>query len=120
MCAERHPMCGNEREEFICEAMAPVCGTGDVAGMSRGEPGVPERFMWREKEYRIAGVISKWKSSGPCRSGAAEMYLRRHWYRVLTDPPMIMTIYCDRQPKNCKHPKARWWVYTIEGVDSGD
>ena len=45
------------------------------------------------------------------------MYLRRHWYKVLTDPPMIMTIYCDRQAKNRKKPKARWWVYTIETVD---
>ncbi len=46
------------------------------------------------------------------------MYLRRHWYKVLTDPPAIMTICCDRQAKNRKRPKARWWVYTIEAVGS--
>jgi len=46
------------------------------------------------------------------------MYLRRHWYKVLTNPPMIMTIYCDRQAKNRKRHKARWWVYTIEPAGS--
>jgi hypothetical protein len=25
-----------------------------------------------------------------------------------------MTIYCDRQAKDRKRPKARWWVYTVE------
>jgi len=44
------------------------------------------------------------------------MYLRRHWYRILTEPPAVMTIYCDRQAKDRRHPKARWWVYTIEGA----
>jgi hypothetical protein len=109
-------MSESKPEEFVCEAMTPVPGTGDAAGMARGEPGLPKRFTWRSQEYRIAGVIRAWKSSGPCRHGSQEMYLRRHWYKVLTDPPMIMTIYCDRQAKQRKHPKSRWWVYTIESV----
>jgi len=100
--------------EFVCEGLTPAAGTGDAAGMARGEPGLPTRFTWREREYRLAGVIRQWKSSGPCRSGGSEMYLRRHWYEILTDPPMVMTIYCDRQAKNRKRPKARWWVYTVE------
>jgi hypothetical protein len=101
-------------EEFVGEAMTPVGGTGDAAAMGRGEPGLPGRFRWRGREYRIAGLIRKWKSSGPCRSGGGEVYLRRHWYKVLTEPPGVMTIYCDRQAKDRKRPKARWWVYTVE------
>ena len=102
------------KEEFVGEALTPVPGTAAVAPMSYGEPGLPERFTWRGTEHRIAGVIRKWKASGPCRSGGGEMYLRQHWYEILTDPPMIMTIYCDRQAKSRKHPKARWWIYTVE------
>ncbi|MCJ7544915.1 MAG: DUF6504 family protein [Phycisphaerae bacterium] len=93
--------------------MTPASGTGDVAGMARGEPGLPASFTWRGRKYRVAGVIRKWKSSGPCRSGGGEMYLRRHWWKILTDPPMVMTVYCDRQAKDRRHAKARWWVYTV-------
>jgi hypothetical protein len=105
-------MPSDRAEEFICEALTPVAGTGEAAAMSRGEPGLPGLFTWRGGQYRIVGVIRKWKSTGPCRSGGGEVYLRRHWYKVVTDPHMVMTIYCDRQAKNRKRPKARWWVYT--------
>jgi len=101
------------REQFICEPLTPVAGAGDAAAMARGEPGLPAVFTWRDVEYRVAGVIRTWKTSSPCRSGSAEMYLRRHWYEILTDPPLVMTVYCDRQAKDRKRPKARWWVYTI-------
>ena len=105
-------------EEFICEQLIPVAGTGDTAAMARGEPGLPGKFTWRDKEYKISGVISQWKTSSPCRNGANEMYLRRHWYKVLTDPPLVMTIYFDRQAKDRKHPKARWWIYTVAPAGS--
>ena len=107
-------MPSNSAEEFVGEAMIPTPATGDVAGMSRRAPGLPGSFTWRGEKYRIAGVIRKWKSHGGCRSGGGEMYLRRHWYKIVTDPPMVMTVYCDRQAKNRKHPKARWWIYTVE------
>lgn len=104
----------NNAEEFIGEALTPVAGSGDAGGMARGEPGLPKCFTWREEEYRITGLISAWKSSGPCVSGASEMYLRRHWYKVVTEPAMVMTIYCDRQAKDRQRPKKRWWVYTVD------
>ncbi len=104
-------------EEFICEAMTPAVGSGDAAGMARGLPGLPNRFTWRDQEYQVAGVIRQWQTTGPCRNGSSEMYLRRHWYKILAEPPMIMTIYCDRQAKSGKRPKSRWWVYTIEPSD---
>ena len=103
-----------EGEEFIGEAILPVPGSGDAATASRGEPGVPHEFDWRGRRYRLAGIVRAWKTSGPCRHGSGEMYLRRHWYRVLTDPPAIMTLYCDRQSRLPRRPKARWWLYTIE------
>ena len=105
------------RDEFVGEAMVPVAGTADAAAMARGEPGLPRLFTWRGRQYRLAGVIRKWKSSGPCRSGSGEMYVRRHWYKILADPPAIMTVYCDRQAKDRSRPKARWWVFTVEPVE---
>jgi phosphoribosylglycinamide formyltransferase-1 len=100
-------------EEFVCEEIVPAAGTFDTAGMSRGEPGLPARFVWRGHEYRVIGVVRQWKTSGPCRNGSPELYLRRHWYQILTEPRAMMTVYCDRQAKDRKKPKRRWWVYTV-------
>jgi hypothetical protein len=41
------------------------------------------------------------------------MYLRRHWFRIVTTTGERMTLYCERQTKNAKKPKARWWLYSI-------
>ena len=102
-------------EQFVSEAIEPVAGTADIRAMSRGEPGLPARFTWRGREYRVVEVLSSWKTSGPCRSGGGELYLRRHWHRVLTEPRGVMRIYCERQASNPRRPKARWWLYSIEG-----
>lgn len=101
-------------EEFICEELTTHSGAFDAGAMARGEPGLPQHFTWRGVEYRVAGVIRQWKTSSACRNGSDEMYLRRHWYQVLTEPRAVMTIYCDRQAKNRKRPKARWFVYSAE------
>jgi hypothetical protein len=111
-------------EEFIDEPLTPAPMTADVAMMARGEPGVPGRFVWRGREYRLVGVVEKWRTHGPCRHGSGEIYLRRHWYRIEAcaqdEPsrPRIMTIYCDRQPKDRRHPKSRWWIFTIHGENT--
>lgn len=98
-------------EQFVSEPLQPVAGTADPAAMARGEPGLPGRFTWRDEEYHVVRVLQQWKSSGPCRSGSSEIYLRRHWYKLLVEPPLVMTVYCERQ---ARRPKARWWIYTIE------
>ena len=97
-------------DEFISEPVDPVPGTADTAGMSRGEPGLPQRFVWRGREYEVASVESTWKTSTP---SSGEMYLRRHWYRVRTAGGEQMTLYCERQAKNRKRPQRRWWLYTV-------
>ena len=100
-------------EEFVSEPILPEPGRGDAAAMARGEPGLPARFTWRGRAYRVLGLVRQWKTSGPCRHGSGEMYLRRHWYRVVTDPSAEMTVYCDRQACDRRRPKARWWVYSV-------
>jgi len=53
-------------EEFISEPIKPVAGTFNSAAMTRGEPGLPERFVWRDTEYTVAEVLEIWKETGPC------------------------------------------------------
>jgi hypothetical protein len=99
-------------EEFVSEPLQPIAGTADTSAMSRGEPGLPRRFVWRKQEYAVMQVLRTWKSSG--REGfSGEMYLRRHWFEIATDSALRMTIYCERQARSGKNPKSRWYVYTV-------
>ena len=98
------------RPDFISEPITPEAGAFDAAAMSRGEPGVPRAFAWRGTRYVVKAVLSKWKTSTADRG---DLYLRRHWFELRTEPAALMTIYCDRQAKNTRKPKARWWLYSM-------
>ena len=87
-------------EEFVSEPIQPVAGTFDTAGMTRGEPGLPQRFVWRDKEYTVAAVLEVWKEDGPCRHGSGEMYLRKHWFKIATEQGPQMTLYFERQARS--------------------
>lgn len=104
-------------EEFISEPIKPVSGTFDTAGMTRGEPGLPERFIWKDTEYEVAEVLETWKETGPCKNGSPELYLRKHWYKIRTADGLLMTLYFERQARSKGSSKARWWLYTIERKD---
>jgi len=104
----------SDSEEFVSEPITPSPGTADATAMGRGEPGLPSRFTWREREYVITAVLKAWKTSSP-EGGTGRLYLRRHWYTVQTDVGPQMTLYCERQTRNQRRPKARWWVYSMHG-----
>lgn len=99
-------------ETFISEAIEPVGETFDASRMATGEPGLPRRFRWRGREYEVREVIERWKESGPCRNGADEVYLRKHWYHVRLDDGSEMKLYFERQPRGGARSRARWWLYT--------
>jgi hypothetical protein len=101
-------------EEFVGEAIRPVAGTFDPRAMVRGEPGVPQRFVWRDQEYTVAAVLEVWKEDGPCRHRSGEMYLRKHWFQILTKQGPQMTIWFERQARSRPQNKTRWWLYTID------
>ena len=101
-------------DKFISEPIKPVEGTFETAGMARGEPGLPGRFIWRDKEYAVAELLEKWKQSSPCKSGSSEMYLRKHWFKIRCSDSSEMTIYFERQPRAKRDNKKRWWLYTIK------
>jgi hypothetical protein len=102
--------------QFISEPLTPTANTFDVKAMARGEPGLPASFTWRKQLYEVADVLEQWTTSTP-EGGRGEMYLRRHWYKLVTRDGTTMTIYCERQPKPGKSARRRWWVYTLEADD---
>lgn len=102
-------------EEFISEPIEPVTGMFDAAAMTRGEPGLPKRFKWRDEEYTVADLLEAWKETGPCRSGGPEKYLRKHWFKIKDENGLEMTIYFERQARSKRQSKIRWWLYTVSG-----
>jgi len=101
---------------FISEPITPVEASFDTSGMARGEPGLPQKFRWRKKEYVVAEVLERAKEHGDCRHGSGERYVRRHSYRIRTTDGTVMNLYFQRSAFRAKlSPKTRWWIQSIEG-----
>ena len=93
--------------ELLFLVLAVVYGWECACWTPRGSVGF---VTWRGRRYEIANIAGKWKTSSADRG---EMYLRRHWFEIVTGTGERMTLYCERQAKNAKKPKARWWVYSV-------
>ena len=104
---------------FVCEPIQPAGGSMDTAAMARGEPGLPVRFVWRGEEYAVEAVLEQWKEAGDCKSGAAERYVRKHWFRIRTLDGQEMKLYFERQPRSARQCKSRWWLHTILANGAG-
>lgn len=100
-------------EKFISEQIFPVSDSIDTEGMSKGEPGFPNRFIWQETEYVVEEILEKWKGTAQCSHGSKEMYLRKHWFKIVSTTGETMKIYFERQPKSKRELKSRWWLYSI-------
>ena len=99
-------------EQFISEPIEPRAGSFDARMIARGEPGMPTHFTWRGEEYRVDEILEMWKQSA-AEGGSGEVYLRRHYFKVLATSEDVMTVYCERQQKR-KNAKQRWFLYTME------
>jgi phosphoribosylglycinamide formyltransferase-1 len=100
---------------FISEPILPVGGSFDTDGMARGEPGLPQKFRWRKKEFIVAEVLERWKEHGDCRHGSGERYVRKFGCRVRTGDGIIMNLYFQRSMGRGKLPaRSRWWIQSIE------
>ena len=98
---------------FVCEAISPEVGTFATGSMARGTPGLPRGFTWRGEMFQVAEVLDQWKTTSSCRHGSAEKYVRRHWFDIQDESGRRMTLYFDRQSKNAKRPKDRWFLYEV-------
>jgi phosphoribosylglycinamide formyltransferase-1 len=105
----RPPSGGDER--FVGEPLEPVPGTADAEMMSRGSPGLPREFTWRGRRQTVVEVLEAWRTTGACRHGSGEQYVRRHWWRIRAEPAGELTVYCDRQARGRGGAKLRWWVF---------
>lgn len=99
------------KETLISESIAPVKGAFTVLPMAIGEPGVPQKFSWRKKQFIVVEILEKWKELGDCKHGSGERYLRKHWYRLRTDSNLEMKIYFERQSRS--PARSRWRLYSI-------
>ena len=100
-------------ERLISEAIEPVWTAGTAGEpIAVGEPVLPERFIWRGREFAVAHVLEVWKALGP-EKGGSELYLRRHWYRIRTDAGVEMKIYFERKARSRAQAKRRWWLFSI-------
>ena len=98
--------------QFVSEPITPIEASFDTTFMSTGEPGLPLCFRWRDTDYRVTRVLEKWKTTGVCRHGSAEQYVRKHWFRVETTEGTEMVLYFDRQPRT-RQNRRRWWLASI-------
>ena len=99
-------------EEFISESIQPLTATSLTGRMAIGEPGMPQAFLWRGKTFRIKEVLRMWRKTGACRHGSAERYVRKHFYRVVTEAGEQMTLYFMRQPLRGKPNASRWVLFS--------
>jgi len=99
------------KEEFVGEALKPLEGAFKTGGTAAGEPVLPQRFKWRDREYTVESVLRKWKESTGCKSGGGESYLRKHWYHLRTTDGSEFQIYFERQARSASSRKKRWWIY---------
>jgi phosphoribosylglycinamide formyltransferase-1 len=86
-------------ERFISEPIKPITETADTSRMAIGEPGLPREFVWRGRTITVKAVLRSWRETGKCHHGSPEMYVRKHWYEVVTVSDNIMKIYFDRHAR---------------------
>jgi len=102
---------GNTR--FVGEPIEPVAGTADVGRMAAGEPGLPQRFVWRDEQHEVAEVLETAKRYSDCTHGSGERYLRKHVYRIRTTAGDEMKLSFVRQPRSASERRHRWWLQAI-------
>ncbi len=97
---------------FISEPLTPEASFDPLA-MARGEPGLPAKFRWRERELAVAEVLETWRDYGDCTHGSGERYLRKHGFRIRTADGLVLRIYFQRTFGRSR-PASRWWLHSIE------
>jgi hypothetical protein len=89
------------------------------------KPGCPDRFVWRERTYRIVERLSEWQDysrrgrmASNMRPERAAMAARRGswgvgraYFRVRTDNGRIFDLYYDRAPKSAGDRAGAWFLY---------
>ena len=105
-------------ERLVSEPVVCAAGSFDANSMAAGIPGVPSRFAWRGKEYRVLRVLGTRKTFRDCHhsagipAAARERYVNKHYVTVETVSGEIMTLYRTRSGSK----KESWTLYTIKAA----
>lgn len=102
-----------ENHKFVSEAIKPVDASFDTSSMVAGAPGLPQRFLWRKREYVVSEVLNAWTTTSDCKHGSGEQYVDKHWFLVRTEDNIEMQIYFERRPRSGQ-AKKRWWIASVE------
>lgn len=102
---------------FISEPIVPDASFDPLA-MARGEPGVPGKFRWRDREWIVAEVLETSKAYGDCKHRSGERYLRRHRFRLRTTDGHVLRVYFQRSFARAR-ATTRWWLQSIEEPAGG-
>ncbi|NOT02318.1 MAG: cytoplasmic protein [Phycisphaerales bacterium] len=105
----------NDRcSEFVSEAIRPAGGGFDTSAMGRGEPGLPNAFVWRDRTYTIESCVARWKESQRTGGPAdGQIYLRRHCYRLRMNDGTEWEVYFTRQPSSTGSARTRWFLLSV-------
>lgn len=101
------------KASFVSEPLTPDASFDPLA-MARGEPGLPAKFRWRERDLVVAEVLETSLAYGDCKHGSGERYLRKHCFRIRTPDGLVLRIYFQRTFGRARR-SARWWLQSMEG-----
>lgn len=90
-----------------------MADTLNTSRMAAGEPGLPERFRWRNQTLVIDQVLRAWKDTGPCTHGSGERYVRKHWFEVRLADGRRLKVYFERQARSSRQIRQRWWLFSV-------
>lgn len=72
-----------------------------------GEPPLPARFRWSDRDIVVKAVLRTWRST---KTDRGDVYLKRHWFEIETEDGERAEVYFDR---GARRGAARWWLYTF-------
>ena len=107
------------KSSFSGRVLKPV--GGEFRPASGGAPAVPARFSVQGGGHLgVVSVVEEWRDYADCHHGGTERYLRRHWYKVVSEDQRVARIYFDRQPRRGRPATERWCLYAWESSSAAD
>lgn len=101
--------------DFISEPITPAGPIVEADAMARGEPGLPAAFVWNDRRMGVVRCLARWKQTGhEVGNVRGQIYLRRHYFKLLMDDATLWTVYFVRQTPRSGSPRRRWFLFAVE------
>ncbi len=97
----------------------------DLTPTLEKKQGCPDRFTWREVEYRVTEIVKEWhdyarkgrmaRNMQPQHAAVASHRgswgVGRDYFIVKVEGDRYFQIYFDRAPKDVDHRKGEWFLW---------